>query len=154
MLLPSRMAGRTLGLRGPDLARGPEVARLCITLSITVAFNKLFHVFIGKVETVFLQSIFYMDRKTNIWVRARTKVIDLDIISNVRKMKWSWAGHINRLKDDRWTLHVTTWRPSQTRKDDKGEQPSERRPGQILERQPTLSGRGQHTRQANLETAC
>ena len=29
MLLPSRVAGRTLGLRGPDLARGPEVARPC-----------------------------------------------------------------------------------------------------------------------------
>ena len=29
MLLPSRMAGRTLDLRGPDLARGPEVARRC-----------------------------------------------------------------------------------------------------------------------------
>ena len=32
MLLPSRVAGRTLRLRGPDLARGPEVARLCITV--------------------------------------------------------------------------------------------------------------------------
>ena len=29
MLLPSRVAGRTLGLRGPDLARGPEDARRC-----------------------------------------------------------------------------------------------------------------------------
>ena len=28
----------------------------------------------------------------------------------MRKMKWSWAGHINRLKDDRWTLRFTTWR--------------------------------------------
>ena len=28
MLLPRRVAGRTLGLHGPDLARGPEVARL------------------------------------------------------------------------------------------------------------------------------
>ena len=27
MILPSRVAGRTLGLRGPDLALGPEVAR-------------------------------------------------------------------------------------------------------------------------------
>ena len=27
MLLPNRVAGRTLDLRGPDLARGPEVAR-------------------------------------------------------------------------------------------------------------------------------
>ena len=28
MLVPSRVAGRTLVLHGPDLARGPEVARL------------------------------------------------------------------------------------------------------------------------------
>ena len=28
MLLPSRVASRTIDLRGPDLARGPEVARL------------------------------------------------------------------------------------------------------------------------------
>ena len=33
-----------------------------------------------------------------------------DIISNVRKMKWSRAGHINRLKGNRWTSSVTTWR--------------------------------------------
>ena len=33
------------------------------------------------------------------------------VISNVRKRKWSWAGHINPLKDDRWTSRVTTWRP-------------------------------------------
>ena len=54
-------------------------------------------------------NITYKDRKTNIWVRERTKVID--IINTVRKMKWSWAGHINRLKDDRWTWRVTSWRP-------------------------------------------
>ena len=66
-------------------------------------------------------NITYKDRKTNIWVRERTKVID--IINTVRKMKWSWAGHINLLKDDRWTSRVSTWRPV-TRKDDKGDQPS------------------------------
>ena len=48
-------------------------------------------------------------RKTNIWVREMTKVID--IINTVRKMKWSCAGHITRLKDDRWTSRVTTWTP-------------------------------------------
>ena len=53
--------------------------------------------------------ITYKDRRTNIWVRERTKLID--IIYTVRKMKWSWAGHINHLKDDRWTSRVTTWRP-------------------------------------------
>ena len=54
-------------------------------------------------------NITYKDRRTNIWIRERTKLID--IIYTVRKMKWSWAGHINRLKDDRWTSRVTTWRP-------------------------------------------
>ena len=55
-------------------------------------------------------NITYKDRRTNIWVRERTKLID--IIYTVRKkMKWCWAGHINRLTDDRWTSRVTTWRP-------------------------------------------
>ena len=54
-------------------------------------------------------NITYKDRKTNIWVRERTKVIH--IINTVRKMKWSWARHINHLKDDRWNSPVTTWRP-------------------------------------------
>ena len=42
MLLPSRVAGRTLGLRGPDLARGPEVARLCTRgiVNHTILFKK------------------------------------------------------------------------------------------------------------------
>ena len=59
-------------------------------------------------------NITYKDRKTNIWVRERTKGID--IINTVRKMKWSWAGHINRVKDDRWTSRVTTWRPYDKKK--------------------------------------
>ena len=42
-------------------------------------------------------NITYKDRKTNIWVRERTKGVD--IFNTVRTMKWSWAGHINRLKD-------------------------------------------------------
>ena len=54
-------------------------------------------------------NITYKDRRTNIWVRERTKVID--IMYTVRKMKWSWARHINRLKDNRWTSRATTWRP-------------------------------------------
>ena len=54
-------------------------------------------------------NITYEDRRTNIWVRERTKLVD--IIYTVRKMKWSWAGHINRLNDDRWTSRVTTWIP-------------------------------------------
>ena len=54
-------------------------------------------------------NITYNYRNTNIWVRERTQIID--IINTLRKIKWSWAGHINRIKDDRWTSRITTWRP-------------------------------------------
>ena len=59
-------------------------------------------------------NITYKDRKTNIWIRERTKV--LDIIINVGKMKWSSATHINGLYDDRWFSRVTTWRPYNIKK--------------------------------------
>ena len=54
-------------------------------------------------------NITYHDRKTNTWVRAKTGVTD--VIKTTRRMKWSWAGHISRLKDDRWTKCITTWKP-------------------------------------------
>ena len=69
----------------------------------------------------------------------------IDIISIVRKMKWSWAGHIKRLKDDRWTSRVTTWRPYD-KKRQHGRPAIEavyRRPGYAGARR---SGRTQHKR--------
>ena len=85
-------------------------------------------------------NITYKDRKTNIWVRERTKVIA--IINTVRTMKWSRAGHINRLKGDRWTSRVTIWRPYD-KKEDKGDQPSG---GETTwaNTEATRYGRGQH----------
>ena len=66
-------------------------------------------------------NITYKDRRTNIWVRERTKLID--IIYTVRKMKWSWAGHINRLKDDDGS-RASPLGDHMPRKHDKGDQPS------------------------------
>ena len=60
-----------------------------------------------KVERSML-NITYKDKKTNIWVREKTKVIDN---LHCEKNEMVLAGHINRLKDDRWTSRVTTWRP-------------------------------------------
>ena len=34
-------------------------------------------------------------------IRKRTKIID--IIEYTLKQKWRWAGHIARMKDNRWT---------------------------------------------------
>ena len=32
------------------------------------------------------------------------------IVQYVTNTKWKWAGHITRLKDDRWTIRSTEWR--------------------------------------------
>ena len=42
-------------------------------------------------------------------IRKRTKIID--IIEYTMKQKWTWAGHIARLKDNRWTRRCTEWQP-------------------------------------------
>ena len=39
-------------------------------------------------------NITYWDRKANIWVREKTKVTDA--IEQVRRQKWTWAGHVSR----------------------------------------------------------
>ena len=48
----------------------------------------------------------------------KIKIIDMykkpkmeNIIINVRRIKWKWAGHIARLKDERWTKLITEWQP-------------------------------------------
>ena len=42
-------------------------------------------------------------------IRKRTKIID--IIEYTLKQKWKWAGHIARMKDNRWTKRCTAWQP-------------------------------------------
>ena len=42
-------------------------------------------------------------------IRKRTKVTD--IIEYTLKQKWKWAGHIAKMKDNRWTKRCTEWQP-------------------------------------------
>ncbi len=49
------------------------------------------------------------DRKTNEWIRSMTRVTD--IIQTVKQKKWSWAGHLARSSDGRWTKLITEWTP-------------------------------------------
>ena len=42
-------------------------------------------------------------------LRKSTKTID--IIEYTLKQKWRWAGHIARMKDNRWTKRCTEWQP-------------------------------------------
>ena len=41
--------------------------------------------------------------------RKRAKIIDT--VKYTLKQKWRWAGHIARMKDNRWTKRCTEWQP-------------------------------------------
>ena len=47
------------------------------------------------------------DRIRNTIIRQRTRVTD--IVQFVTNTKWKWAGHIARMKDNRWTIRSTEW---------------------------------------------
>ena len=47
------------------------------------------------------------DRISNAIIRQRTRLIS--IVQNVTDTKWKWAGHIARMKDNRWTIRSTEW---------------------------------------------
>jgi hypothetical protein len=49
------------------------------------------------------------DRKTNEWLRQQTKL--RDVTEKIVSQKWSWAGHIARRDDQRWTRRILEWRP-------------------------------------------
>lgn len=37
-------------------------------------------------------------------VRRRTKVVD--VIETIEDLKWSWAGHVACISDNRWTKRI------------------------------------------------
>ncbi|KAK2154452.1 hypothetical protein NP493_2190g00018 [Ridgeia piscesae] len=38
-----------------------------------------------------------------------------DVTEQVRRRKWTWAGHVGRIRDDRWTLSINIWKPRRWR---------------------------------------
>jgi len=55
-------------------------------------------------------NVTYKDRKTNHWVRDQTKVMDI-MEKIIKNRKWTWAGHISRRTDNRWSAALTVWIP-------------------------------------------
>ena len=49
------------------------------------------------------------DKIRNDEIRRRTGVTD--VVQMARNLKWSWAGHISRRSDNRWTVRITEWTP-------------------------------------------
>ena len=67
-------------------------------------------------------------------------------------MKWSWAGHINCHKDDRWTTRVTTWRPYDKKR--RQGRPAKQRRDDLDKYWSDMIWQRTAQDRANLETAC
>ena len=51
-----------------------------------------------------------VDRVPNPEIRRRLKVVHIG--NRIMELKWSWAGHLVRRGDGRWSKALTEWRPS------------------------------------------
>ena len=51
----------------------------------------------------------WQDHRTNKWIRSKTMV--RDIIHIIKARKWTLAGYVALIQDNRWTSQATDWRP-------------------------------------------
>ena len=74
--------------------------------------------------------LWWMNRKKTCDVikkrMVREKTMVTGVIEQVRRWKWTWAGHVSRIRDNRWSLHITTCKPYE-RKTSRGRQARRRR---------------------------
>ena len=81
----------------------PAMIYGCQTWSLTKALVKKLEINQQAVERRML-NVKLKDRIHNTTIRQRTRVTD--IVQYVTNAKWKWAGHITRMKDNRWTITV------------------------------------------------
>ncbi len=53
--------------------------------------------------------ITWRDKKRASWIMEQTKVED--ILMTIKKKKWTYAGHVMGIRDNRWTTRETEWQP-------------------------------------------
>ena len=41
---------------------------------------------------------------------------NINIVHQVRRLKWDWAGHVSRMTDGRWTHKISFWQPTGKRR--------------------------------------
>lgn len=85
----------------------PAVTYGCETWVLTNRIKHKLEVHQRAIERRIL-GISLRDRKTNQWIREKTKVID--IIKRIGSLKWQWAGHVARHIEN-WSGLTTRWRP-------------------------------------------
>lgn len=55
-----------------------------------------------------------IDHVRNTKMRKYSQITDVK--DRVKELKWSWAGHSQRLNENRWAQVIERWKPSETRK--------------------------------------
>ncbi len=91
----------------PVLTYGPETWRLTKELEIKLRIAQR-----GK-ERIML-GITWKDKKRASWIREQTNVEE--ILRTIKNKKWTWAGHVMRRRDNRWTTRVTELQPRNGRR--------------------------------------
>ena len=84
----------------------PAMTYGCLTWSPTKALVKKLETSQRAMERKMLK-VKLKDRIRKTIIRHRTRVIN--IVQYVTNTKWKWAGHIARMKDNRWTIRNTEW---------------------------------------------
>ena len=80
------------------------------TWALTKAHKEILAVAQRKMERIML-GISLRDHIPNAQIRHQSGVTD--IIDAIRTAKHRWAGHVTRLRDNRWTIRATEWTPRQ-----------------------------------------
>jgi hypothetical protein len=86
----------------------PVLTYGCQTWTLTKEIVNKLHVTQRAMERAML-GISLRDRRRNEWIRGVTRVTN--IVQRVTELKWSWAGHVARMTDGRWTKIILQWRP-------------------------------------------
>ena len=84
----------------------PTLTYGCQTWTLTKDITQKMEICQRKMERKML-GIKLIDKVPNLEIREKTKVND--VLAEITKLKWKWAGHVARMKDNRWTVRCTEW---------------------------------------------
>ena len=134
---------------------------MCFTSNYIWISNRVSHkAVVKKLETsqrameMRMLNVKLKDRIRHTTIRQRTRVTD--IVQSVANAKWKWAGHIARMKYNRWTVRSTEWqikgarsvaRPKRSWRDDMKQRRAAwtrtEKDGGLRQRKTSCSGRTQ-----------
>src|SRR5271167_3490088 len=72
----------------------------CQTWAVTKRMQDRLHTTQRSIERAMIE-ITKRNRKTNTCVREQAGI--QDIVVRIKQIKWQWAGHLARIRDNRWT---------------------------------------------------